>query len=173
MIPCTPTGAEAAASRYHAAPCQPFPSLTRGRSRCQARTEDASSPSLPVHPRAAMPQLPCPAPAGTSPSAPCAGRYQLAVTRRKEEEPTSTSIYNQNDPWTPTVAFADFIDNETITNEVSWGPLGGGQLGTAGAVPAPVPARGFTHPVAKLGSCWAGRVPLSLMGCPAPLLPRT
>ncbi|XP_009582473.1 PREDICTED: membrane primary amine oxidase-like, partial [Fulmarus glacialis] len=58
------------------------------------------------------------------------GRYQLAVTRRKEEEPTSTSIYNQNDPWTPTVAFADFIDNETIANEVSWGPLGGGQLST-------------------------------------------
>eukprot|EP00075_Anas_platyrhynchos_P011987 XP_027301240.1 retina-specific copper amine oxidase isoform X2 [Anas platyrhynchos] len=49
-------------------------------------------------------------------------RYKLAVTRRKEEEPTSTSIYNQNDPWTPTVAFADFIDNETITNEdlVAW-----------------------------------------------------
>ncbi|XP_065712003.2 amine oxidase [copper-containing] 2-like [Patagioenas fasciata] len=49
-------------------------------------------------------------------------RYQLAVTRRKEEEPTSTSIYNQNDPWTPTVAFANFIDNETITNEdlVAW-----------------------------------------------------
>uniref|UniRef100_A0A663MLC3 Amine oxidase n=1 Tax=Athene cunicularia TaxID=194338 RepID=A0A663MLC3_ATHCN len=54
------------------------------------------------------------------------GRYQLAVTRRKEEEPTSTSIYNQNDPWTPTVAFADFINNETITNEVSWGPGAGG-----------------------------------------------
>ncbi|XP_071584804.1 amine oxidase [copper-containing] 3-like isoform X3 [Heliangelus exortis] len=49
-------------------------------------------------------------------------RYQLAVTRRKEKEPTSTSIYNQNDPWTPTVAFADFINNETITNEdlVAW-----------------------------------------------------
>ncbi|XP_068023130.1 amine oxidase [copper-containing] 3 isoform X2 [Melanerpes formicivorus] len=48
--------------------------------------------------------------------------YQLAVTRRKEEEPTSTSIYNQNDPWTPTVAFADFINNETITEEdlVAW-----------------------------------------------------
>ncbi|NWV01696.1 AOC3 oxidase, partial [Upupa epops] len=53
-------------------------------------------------------------------------RYQLAVTRRKEEEPTSTSIYNQNDPWTPTVAFADFIDNETITNEdlVAWISVG-------------------------------------------------
>ncbi|XP_051496226.1 membrane primary amine oxidase-like isoform X2 [Apus apus] len=54
------------------------------------------------------------------------GRYQLAVTRRKEEEPTSTSIYNQNDPWTPTVAFADFINNETITNEdlVAWVSVG-------------------------------------------------
>ncbi|NWQ94645.1 AOC3 oxidase, partial [Burhinus bistriatus] len=54
------------------------------------------------------------------------GRYQLAVTRRKEEEPTSTSIYNQNDPWTPTVTFADFIDNETITNEdlVAWISVG-------------------------------------------------
>ncbi|NXC46114.1 AOC3 oxidase, partial [Penelope pileata] len=54
------------------------------------------------------------------------GRYKLAVTRRKEEEPTSTSIYNQNDPWTPTVTFADFIDNETITNEdlVAWISVG-------------------------------------------------
>ncbi|XP_041282201.1 primary amine oxidase, lung isozyme-like [Onychostruthus taczanowskii] len=54
------------------------------------------------------------------------GRYQLAVTRRKEEEPTSTSIYNQNDPWTPTVAFADFINNETITNQdlVAWITVG-------------------------------------------------
>ncbi|NXR08152.1 AOC3 oxidase, partial [Semnornis frantzii] len=54
------------------------------------------------------------------------GRYQLAVTRRKEEEPASTSVYNQNDPWTPTVAFADFINNETITNEdlVAWISVG-------------------------------------------------
>ncbi|RMC01505.1 hypothetical protein DUI87_21944 [Hirundo rustica rustica] len=45
---------------------------------------------------------------------------------RKEEEPTSTSIYNQNDPWTPTVTFADFINNETITNEdlVAWITVG-------------------------------------------------
>ncbi|NXL82931.1 AOC3 oxidase, partial [Alectura lathami] len=54
------------------------------------------------------------------------GRYAVAVTRRKEEEPSSTSVYNQNDPWTPTVAFADFIDNETITNEdlVAWISVG-------------------------------------------------
>ncbi|XP_014430383.2 amine oxidase [copper-containing] 3 isoform X1 [Pelodiscus sinensis] len=54
------------------------------------------------------------------------GRYKLAVTKRKEEEPTSSSIYNQNDPWTPTVAFADFINNETIVNEdlVAWISVG-------------------------------------------------
>lgn len=55
---------------------------------------------------------------GARTSPPFSHRYKLAVTRRKEEEPTSTSVYNQNDPWTPTVVFADFIDNETITNEV-------------------------------------------------------
>ncbi|KAM9596478.1 amine oxidase [copper-containing] 3 isoform 1-T1 [Trichechus inunguis] len=50
------------------------------------------------------------------------GRYQLAVTQRKEKEPSSTSIYNQNDPWTPTVDFTDFINNETIAGEdlVAW-----------------------------------------------------
>uniref|UniRef100_A0A8C5J3Y8 Amine oxidase n=1 Tax=Junco hyemalis TaxID=40217 RepID=A0A8C5J3Y8_JUNHY len=63
------------------------------------------------------------------------GRYQLAVTRRKEEEPTSTSVYNQNDPWTPTVAFADFINNETITNQVSWASWGGEKLNPVGSEP--------------------------------------
>ncbi|XP_043856173.1 retina-specific copper amine oxidase [Dromiciops gliroides] len=50
------------------------------------------------------------------------GRYQLAVTRRKEEEPQSSSIYNQNDPWTPTVVFANFIDSELLSGEdlVAW-----------------------------------------------------
>uniref|UniRef100_A0A8C9K0M7 Amine oxidase n=1 Tax=Panthera tigris altaica TaxID=74533 RepID=A0A8C9K0M7_PANTA len=50
------------------------------------------------------------------------GRYQLAVTRRKEEEPSSTSVYNLNDPWTPTVDFTDFINNETIAGQdlVAW-----------------------------------------------------
>lgn len=49
----------------------------------------------------------------------CLLRYQLAVTQRKEEEPSSTSVFNQNDPWTPTVDFADFLNNETIAGEVS------------------------------------------------------
>ncbi|XP_010980122.2 membrane primary amine oxidase isoform X2 [Camelus dromedarius] len=49
-------------------------------------------------------------------------RYKLAVTQRKETEPTSTSIFNQNDPWTPSVDFSGFINNETIAGEdlVAW-----------------------------------------------------
>ncbi|XP_007442733.3 membrane primary amine oxidase-like [Python bivittatus] len=50
------------------------------------------------------------------------GRYKLAVTKRKEKEPCSNSVYSQIDPWDPPVAFADFINNETIVNEdlVAW-----------------------------------------------------
>ncbi|KAM4622731.1 amine oxidase [copper-containing] 3 [Discoglossus pictus] len=49
-------------------------------------------------------------------------KYKLAVTKRKEEEETSSSIYNQNDPWTPSVKFSEFINNENIKNEdlVAW-----------------------------------------------------
>ncbi|KAI2583201.1 amine oxidase copper containing 3, partial [Homo sapiens] len=49
-------------------------------------------------------------------------RYQLAVTQRKEEEPSSSSVFNQNDPWAPTVDFSDFINNETIAGKdlVAW-----------------------------------------------------
>lgn len=52
----------------------------------------------------------------TNPNLP---RYQLAVTRRKEAEPSSTSVYNLNDPWTPAVDFTDFINNETLAGQVS------------------------------------------------------
>ncbi|XP_062030852.1 membrane primary amine oxidase-like isoform X1 [Lepus europaeus] len=50
------------------------------------------------------------------------GRYQLAVTQRKEQEPSSSSIYNLNDPWTPTLDFTAFINNETIAGQdlVAW-----------------------------------------------------
>lgn len=50
------------------------------------------------------------------------GRYQLAVTQRKEQEPRSSSVFNQNDPWAPTVHFASFINNETVAGEdlVAW-----------------------------------------------------
>uniref|UniRef100_A0A8C5L3V3 Amine oxidase n=1 Tax=Jaculus jaculus TaxID=51337 RepID=A0A8C5L3V3_JACJA len=47
-------------------------------------------------------------------------RYQLVVTQRKEKEPSSTSIFNQNDPRAPAVDFSDFINNETIAGEVRW-----------------------------------------------------
>ena len=41
------------------------------------------------------------------------------MTQRKETEPSSSSIFNQNDPWTPTVDFSDFINNETIAGKGS------------------------------------------------------
>ncbi|XP_068119103.1 amine oxidase [copper-containing] 3-like isoform X2 [Hyperolius riggenbachi] len=44
-------------------------------------------------------------------------RYKLAVTKHKNEEYESSSIYNQNDPWSPSVKFSTFIDNENIQSE--------------------------------------------------------
>uniref|UniRef100_S4RHK1 Amine oxidase n=1 Tax=Petromyzon marinus TaxID=7757 RepID=S4RHK1_PETMA len=54
-------------------------------------------------------------------------RYQMAVTKRKETELYSGSIYNQHDPWDPAVYFQDFInDNENIVNQdlVAWVTVG-------------------------------------------------
>ncbi|NXH60547.1 AOC1 oxidase, partial [Rhabdornis inornatus] len=54
-------------------------------------------------------------------------RYHLAVTRRHENEPSSSSIYSQNDPWDPPVTFESFIrDNETIEEQdlVAWVTVG-------------------------------------------------
>lgn len=54
-------------------------------------------------------------------------RYPLAVTRHKDVESTSSSIYTQNDPWEPTVSFEDYIrNNENITNQdlVAWVTVG-------------------------------------------------
>uniref|UniRef100_A0A8C9PRE8 Amine oxidase n=1 Tax=Spermophilus dauricus TaxID=99837 RepID=A0A8C9PRE8_SPEDA len=50
------------------------------------------------------------------------GRYQLVVTQRKEKESQSSSIYFQSDIWTPSIVFADFINNETLLGEdlVAW-----------------------------------------------------
>ena len=62
---------------------------------------------------------------------PC--RYQLAVTQRKEGEPSSTSIYNLNDPWSPTLDFSDFINNETIAGQVSQVGSCGGERGGRGS----------------------------------------
>lgn len=46
-------------------------------------------------------------------------RYPLAVTRHKDSEATSSSIYTQNNPWEPEVSFEDYIrNNEDIVNQV-------------------------------------------------------
>ncbi|XP_036078141.1 membrane primary amine oxidase isoform X4 [Rousettus aegyptiacus] len=70
------------------------------------------------------------------------GRYQLAVTQRKEEEPSSTSIFNQNDPWTPTVDFTNFINNESIAGEdlVAWVTAGFLHIPHAEDVPNTTPS---------------------------------
>ncbi|XP_068120721.1 amine oxidase [copper-containing] 3-like isoform X2 [Hyperolius riggenbachi] len=53
-------------------------------------------------------------------------RYKLAITKYKSDEQQSSSIYNQNDPWSPSVKFSNFIDNESIKDEdlVAWVTLG-------------------------------------------------
>ncbi|KAM9592743.1 diamine oxidase [copper-containing] [Trichechus inunguis] len=54
-------------------------------------------------------------------------RYPLAVTKYRELELYSSSIYNQNDPWDPPVVFEEFLqNNENIENEdlVAWVTVG-------------------------------------------------
>lgn len=46
-------------------------------------------------------------------------RYKVAITKHKDEEQTSSSLYSQNYMWSPFVDFSKYIeDNETIINEV-------------------------------------------------------
>uniref|UniRef100_A0A8D2P523 Amine oxidase n=1 Tax=Zosterops lateralis melanops TaxID=1220523 RepID=A0A8D2P523_ZOSLA len=77
-------------------------------------------------------------------------RYHLAVTRRHENEPSSSSIYTQNDPWDPPVTFENFIrDNETIEDQVTLGTPGGdthGAGGCRGAWGGPIPREGTWWP---------------------------
>lgn len=53
-------------------------------------------------------------------------RYNLAVSRRKETEPSSSSMWNFNLPGSPPVDFHKFFDGENITQEdlVAWVNLG-------------------------------------------------
>uniref|UniRef100_G1Q6A9 Amine oxidase n=2 Tax=Myotis lucifugus TaxID=59463 RepID=G1Q6A9_MYOLU len=54
-------------------------------------------------------------------------RYPLAVTKYRESERCSSSIYNQNDPWDPPVVFEEFLqNNENIEEEdlVPWVTVG-------------------------------------------------
>ncbi|XP_008564205.1 PREDICTED: amiloride-sensitive amine oxidase [copper-containing] isoform X1 [Galeopterus variegatus] len=60
-------------------------------------------------------------------ASPLPGRYPLAVTKYRESELRSSSIYNQNDPWDPPVVFEEFLhNNENIENEdlVAWVTVG-------------------------------------------------
>ncbi|KAF1416827.1 Amiloride-sensitive amine oxidase [copper-containing], partial [Spheniscus humboldti] len=68
-----------------------------------------------------------PAPGNGPDPAPAPRRYHLAVTRHHENEPTSSSIYTQNDPWEPLVSFEGFLhNNETIEDQdlVAWVTVG-------------------------------------------------
>jgi len=53
-------------------------------------------------------------------------RYNLAVSRRKETEPSSSSVWNFNLPGAPAVDFHKFFDGENITQEdlVAWVNVG-------------------------------------------------
>ncbi|EDL88223.1 amiloride binding protein 1 (amine oxidase, copper-containing), isoform CRA_a [Rattus norvegicus] len=54
-------------------------------------------------------------------------RYPLAVTKYRESERYSSSLYNQNDPWDPPVVFEEFLrNNENIEDEdlVAWVTVG-------------------------------------------------
>lgn len=59
------------------------------------------------------------------------------MTRHRESEASSSSLYNQNNPWEPTVGFESFIRNdESIENQVTRGGgcRGGGRGGAAGVL---------------------------------------
>ncbi|XP_061837673.2 retina-specific copper amine oxidase [Nerophis lumbriciformis] len=50
-------------------------------------------------------------------------RYKVAISKHKDEEQSSSSLYNQNNIWMPAVDFSSFIaDDENIENEdlVAW-----------------------------------------------------
>lgn len=49
-------------------------------------------------------------------------RYNLAVSLRKDEEPSSSSVWNLNLPIEPAVDFHKFFDGENITQQdiVAW-----------------------------------------------------
>lgn len=53
-------------------------------------------------------------------------KYPIAVTKRKDGERSSTSIFAQNDPWDPIINFDDFLDGENIVDQdlVAWVTMG-------------------------------------------------
>ncbi|MCJ8738996.1 hypothetical protein PDJAM_G00042060 [Pangasius djambal] len=54
-------------------------------------------------------------------------RYKVAITKHKDTEQTCSSLYSQNNMWSPVVDFSNYIkDNENIENEdlVAWVTVG-------------------------------------------------
>ena len=53
-------------------------------------------------------------------------KYPIIVTRRKDAESRSSSIYAQNDPWNPVLDFDDFLDEESLVDKdlVAWVTMG-------------------------------------------------
>ncbi|NWS42231.1 AOC1 oxidase, partial [Probosciger aterrimus] len=99
------------------------------------RFENISNPWSPATASSTTPTLGlcCHAGGGKRRESPGAGggprtrTYHLAVTRHHENEPTSSSIYTQNDPWEPLVSFEGFIrNNESIDDQdlVAWVTVG-------------------------------------------------
>ncbi len=59
-----------------------------------------------------------PKPSSSTPH-PSVSRYKVAITKHKDLEQTSSSLYSQNNIWTPAVDFSKYIeDNESIEDEV-------------------------------------------------------
>ncbi|XP_060599418.1 putative amine oxidase [copper-containing] [Ruditapes philippinarum] len=52
--------------------------------------------------------------------------YSVIVTKRKESERDSSSIFSQNDPFDPIISIDDFIDDENLVDEdlVAWLTVG-------------------------------------------------
>ncbi|XP_045207437.2 amiloride-sensitive amine oxidase [copper-containing]-like [Mercenaria mercenaria] len=64
--------------------------------------------------------------------------YSIIVTKRKESERDSTSIFAQNDPWDPLVDFQDFIDGENLVDEdlVAWVTIGSNHIPVTEDIPS-------------------------------------
>ncbi|NXI44220.1 AOC1 oxidase, partial [Galbula dea] len=100
------------------------------------RFENISNPWSPGEPRQKWEMGPCPSthtwgllhvPSSGPYPDPVLHRYHLAVTRYHENEPSSSSIYAQNEPWEPLVSFESFLrNNETIEDQdlVAWVTVG-------------------------------------------------
>ncbi|GLD61221.1 membrane primary amine oxidase-like protein [Lates japonicus] len=66
-------------------------------------------------------------------------RYKVAITKHKDLEQTSSSLYSQNNIWTPAVDFSKYIDdNENIENELK-------EFACVSAGPGCLVTTGFLH----------------------------